>query len=90
MDFSMDNSSISLAELESWKSAECFERFLESQRELVQSQIDQLQKIIVAQCRLTRANPLSKEMAAGALSITGVYSIEILMDFWLLLITKKV
>ncbi|KAK9084192.1 hypothetical protein Scep_030663 [Stephania cephalantha] len=69
MDFSMDNSSISVAELESWKSAECFQRFLESQRELVHSQIDQLQKIVVAQCRLTGANPLSQEMAAGALSI---------------------
>ncbi|KAK9146894.1 hypothetical protein Sjap_006797 [Stephania japonica] len=69
MDFSMDNSSISVAELESWKSTDCFQRFLESQRELVHSQIDQLQKIVFAQCRLTGANPLSQEMAAGALSI---------------------
>ncbi|XP_058084253.1 homeobox protein LUMINIDEPENDENS-like [Magnolia sinica] len=50
-------------------SLESFLRFLESQQELFHSQIDQLQKIVITQCKLTGANPLSQEMAAGALSI---------------------
>ncbi|XP_009383536.2 homeobox protein LUMINIDEPENDENS isoform X1 [Musa acuminata AAA Group] len=44
-------------------------RLVESQRELFHSQIDQLQKLVVAQCKLTGVNPLAQEMAAGALSI---------------------
>ncbi|ONK54929.1 uncharacterized protein A4U43_UnF9620 [Asparagus officinalis] len=44
-------------------------RLVHSQKELFHSQIDQLQRIVVAQCKLTGANPLSQEMAAGALSI---------------------
>lgn len=50
-------------------SAESFARLLDAQKELFHSQIDQLQKLVVAQCKLTGANPLSQEMAAGALSI---------------------
>ncbi|PKI42181.1 hypothetical protein CRG98_037420 [Punica granatum] len=46
-----------------------FLKFLESQRELLHSQIDQLQNVVVTQCKLTGVNPLSQEMAAGALSI---------------------
>ncbi|URD83851.1 hypothetical protein MUK42_02586 [Musa troglodytarum] len=44
-------------------------RLVESQRELFHTQIDQLQKLVVAQCKLTGVNPLAQEMAAGALSI---------------------
>ncbi|XP_052196130.1 homeobox protein LUMINIDEPENDENS [Diospyros lotus] len=42
---------------------------LHSQMELFRSQVDQLQNIVVTQCKLTGVNPLSQEMAAGALSI---------------------
>eukprot|EP00252_Welwitschia_mirabilis_P026467 TRINITY_DN8696_c0_g1_i1.p1 TRINITY_DN8696_c0_g1~~TRINITY_DN8696_c0_g1_i1.p1 ORF type:complete len:1187 (-),score=265.59 TRINITY_DN8696_c0_g1_i1:419-3979(-) len=42
---------------------------LHSQRELLFSQLDEFQRIVIAQCRLTGINPLSQEMAAGALSI---------------------
>ncbi|XP_025888793.2 homeobox protein LUMINIDEPENDENS-like isoform X1 [Solanum lycopersicum] len=42
---------------------------LDSQKELLNSQIHQLQNIVVQQCNLTGINPLSQEMAAGALSI---------------------
>ncbi|XP_060667410.1 homeobox protein LUMINIDEPENDENS isoform X2 [Ziziphus jujuba] len=57
------------SELEIGSSAQSFQKFLNSQRELFHSQIDQLQKIVVTQCQLTGVNPLSQEMAAGALSI---------------------
>ncbi|XP_010269459.1 PREDICTED: homeobox protein LUMINIDEPENDENS-like isoform X2 [Nelumbo nucifera] len=50
-------------------STNTFQMFVESQKELFDEQIDQLQKIVVRQCKLTGANPLSQEMAAGALSI---------------------
>ncbi|CAI8615060.1 unnamed protein product [Vicia faba] len=58
-----------LSELEVGSSVESFQRFLVSQRELLHSQIDQFQEIVVTQCKLTGVNPLSQEMAAGALSI---------------------
>ncbi|KAI4301367.1 hypothetical protein L6164_034654 [Bauhinia variegata] len=57
------------SELEIGNSVESFEKFLVSQKELFHSQIDELQKIVVKQCKLTGVNPLSQEMAAGALSI---------------------
>ncbi|KAJ1412645.1 Homeobox-like domain superfamily [Sesbania bispinosa] len=56
-------------ELETGSSVESFQRFLVSQKELFHSQIDQFQEIVVTQCKLTGVNPLSQEMAAGALSI---------------------
>ncbi|URD83852.1 hypothetical protein MUK42_02586 [Musa troglodytarum] len=37
-------------------------RLVESQRELFHTQIDQLQKLVVAQCKLTGVNPLAQEM----------------------------
>ncbi|KAK3041464.1 hypothetical protein RJ639_000441 [Escallonia herrerae] len=46
-----------------------FKELLDSQTELFRTQIDQLQNIVVSQCKLTGVNPLSQEMAAGALSI---------------------
>lgn len=57
------------SELEIGSSVDSFKTFVDSQRELFHSQIDQLQKIVVRQCKLTGVNPLSQEMAAGALSI---------------------
>ncbi|KAL9228169.1 hypothetical protein vseg_003778 [Gypsophila vaccaria] len=42
---------------------------MELQKELFHRQIDELRNIVVAQCKLTGVNPLSQEMAAGALSI---------------------
>ncbi|KAJ7972921.1 Homeobox protein LUMINIDEPENDENS [Quillaja saponaria] len=58
-----------LSELEIGTSVESFQKFVDSQSDLFHSQIDQLQKIVVKQCKLTGVNPLSQEMAAGALSI---------------------
>ncbi|MCD7447921.1 hypothetical protein HAX54_036289 [Datura stramonium] len=46
-----------------------FTSLFDSQKELLRSQIDQLQNIVLHQCTLTGVNPLSQEMAAGALSI---------------------
>ncbi|KAK4418165.1 Homeobox protein LUMINIDEPENDENS [Sesamum alatum] len=42
---------------------------LDGQRDLFQNQIEKLQQIVATQCKLTGVNPLSQEMAAGALSI---------------------
>ncbi|KAK6937421.1 hypothetical protein RJ641_030929 [Dillenia turbinata] len=46
-----------------------FQKVLDSQRELFHYQIGQLQTLVLTQCKLTGVNPLSQEMAAGALSI---------------------
>lgn len=46
-----------------------YEGLLESQKELLSKQICELQNIVSRQCKLTGVNPLSQEMAAGALSI---------------------
>ncbi|KAK4357278.1 hypothetical protein RND71_022888 [Anisodus tanguticus] len=46
-----------------------FISLFDSQKELFRSQIDQLENIVLHQCNLTGVNPLSQEMAAGALSI---------------------
>ena len=51
-----------LVELDVGNSAESPTALLNSQRELFHSQIEQLQKLVVAQCKLTGANPLSQEM----------------------------
>ncbi|KAL8207736.1 hypothetical protein R6Q57_007148 [Mikania cordata] len=45
------------------------EELLESQKVLISKQIYELQNIVSKQCKLTGVNPLSQEMAAGALSI---------------------
>ncbi|XVF72565.1 hypothetical protein PTKIN_Ptkin12aG0131500 [Pterospermum kingtungense] len=58
-----------LAELEIGSTVESLQKFIDIQRELFHSQIDQLQNVVVTQCKLTGVNPLAQEMAAGALSI---------------------
>lgn len=58
-----------LTETEIGSSVESFQKFVDSQRELFHNQTDHLQRIVVTQCKLTGVNPLSQEMAAGALSI---------------------
>ncbi|KAK7378954.1 hypothetical protein VNO80_04405 [Phaseolus coccineus] len=65
----MDAWNEDFVEQEIGSSAESFQKFLLSQRDLFHSQIDQFQEIVVTQCKLTGVNPLSQEMAAGALSI---------------------
>ncbi|XP_076950363.1 homeobox protein LUMINIDEPENDENS-like [Bidens hawaiensis] len=46
-----------------------YEELLESQKALISKQICDLQTIVSKQCQLTGVNPLSQEMAAGALSV---------------------
>ncbi|KAK8614570.1 hypothetical protein V6N13_068370 [Hibiscus sabdariffa] len=65
----MDVLKENLAELEIGSTVESIQKFIDIQRELFHSQIDQLQKVVVTQCKLTGVNPLAQEMAAGALSI---------------------
>ncbi|KAK8283341.1 hypothetical protein V6Z12_D08G088000 [Gossypium hirsutum] len=65
----MDVLKENLAELEIGSTVESIQKFIEIQRELFHSQIDQLQNVVVTQCKLTGVNPLAQEMAAGALSI---------------------
>ncbi|KAL5712963.1 hypothetical protein ACHQM5_015083 [Ranunculus cassubicifolius] len=60
---------ITLTEINIGDSVESFSKFLETQKNLFHSQVDHLQNIVTTQCRLTGVNPLSQEMAAGALSI---------------------
>lgn len=42
---------------------------LNSQKELFHSQIDQLQDVVVTQCKLTGVNPLAQEMVGCDLDI---------------------
>ncbi|XAR61293.1 hypothetical protein NMG60_11034943 [Bertholletia excelsa] len=56
-------------ELAVFGSTPTFQGLLDSQKGLFHSQIDQLHSIVATQCQLTGVNPLSQEMAAGALSI---------------------
>ncbi|XP_060969995.1 uncharacterized protein LOC133028990 [Cannabis sativa] len=49
-------------EIQIGTSADSLAKSLDSQRELFHSQVDQLQRIVVTQCKLTGANPLSQEM----------------------------
>ncbi|XP_019440851.1 PREDICTED: homeobox protein LUMINIDEPENDENS-like [Lupinus angustifolius] len=65
----MEVSNDDFMEVEIGSSMESLQNFLASQRDLFHSQIDQFQQIVVTQCKLTGVNPLSQEMAAGALSI---------------------
>ncbi|EOX94988.1 hypothetical protein QUC31_004795 [Theobroma cacao] len=65
----MDVLKENLAEVEIGNTVESLQNFIDLQRELFHSQIDQLQNIVVTQCKLTGVNPLAQEMAAGALSI---------------------
>ncbi|XP_073284728.1 homeobox protein LUMINIDEPENDENS-like isoform X2 [Primulina huaijiensis] len=51
------------------RAATSYQELLEAQNDLFKTQIGKLQKIVLTQCKLTGINPLSQEMAAGALSI---------------------
>lgn len=58
-----------ISEIDIGTSTASFKKFVDSQNELFNSQVDQLGSIVLKQCELTGVNPLSQEMAAGALSI---------------------
>nr|CAB3475352.1 unnamed protein product [Digitaria exilis] len=58
-----------LAEVGSVAGAGSIPAMVAAQQEMLHEQVDQLQRLVVAQCRLTGVNPLAQEMAAGALSI---------------------
>lgn len=58
-------------------------RLVESQRELFHSQIDQLQKLVVSQCKLTGVNPLAQEMVSLRLEFRGLLDITFVgFDFF--------
>ncbi|KAM3335280.1 hypothetical protein ACQJBY_029605 [Aegilops geniculata] len=52
-----------------WGGAGSIPAMVAAQQQQLHAQADQLQRLVVAQCRLTGVNPLAQEMAAGALSI---------------------
>ncbi|KAL2900429.1 Homeobox protein LUMINIDEPENDENS [Bienertia sinuspersici] len=56
-------------EIQIGSSIETFQKAMDSQQRIFHTQIDQLRSIVVTQCKLTGVNPLSQEMAAGALDI---------------------
>ncbi|XP_074278959.1 homeobox protein LUMINIDEPENDENS [Silene latifolia] len=57
------------SEVEIGASMASLQNAMESQKQLFHKQIDHLRNVVVTQCKLTGVNPLSQEMAAGALSI---------------------
>lgn len=76
-----EDSGVSLMEVDVGDSAELFWRFLESQRELFRSQVDNLQRIVVEQCKLTGANPLSQEMVLCLL----FFSLDVIVQCFVVL-----
>jgi hypothetical protein len=62
------------SELEMGTSVDSFKRFVDSQKELFHNQIDELQRIVVAQCKLTGVNPLSQEMVRACVRPAFVFS----------------
>ncbi|PIN02364.1 hypothetical protein CDL12_25124 [Handroanthus impetiginosus] len=64
MEFSKETQLMELA-----APSKSYQDLLDAQRDLFQNQIEKLQQIVATQCKLTGVNPLSQEMAAGALSI---------------------
>lgn len=65
----MEHSRENQLELVVSNSSTSLEECLHAQKDLFRSQIDELENIVLTQCKLTGVNPLSQEMAAGALSI---------------------
>ncbi|RWW45108.1 hypothetical protein BHE74_00049083, partial [Ensete ventricosum] len=65
-------SSGALVELDVGDSMQSLSRLVDSQRELFHSQIDQLQQLVVAQCKLTGVNPLAQEMVRFLLSFRAL------------------
>ncbi|XP_062230494.1 homeobox protein LUMINIDEPENDENS [Phragmites australis] len=58
-----------LVEASGWIDAGAIPAMVAAQQEMLHAQVNQLQRLVVAQCHLTGVNPLAQEMAAGALSI---------------------
>lgn len=58
----MDVLKENLTELEVGSTVESLQKFIDFQKDLFHSQIDQLQKVVVTQCKLTGVNPLAQEM----------------------------
>lgn len=55
-----------------------FSDLIDSQKELIQNQIEHLQNLVVAQCKLTGVNPLSQEMVCF---IDMLYNVWVYMLF---------
>ena len=55
-------------------SSETLQRSLEIQRDLFHSQVDQFQRIVVKQCKLTGVNPLSQEMVSVFFFFFGFFN----------------
>eukprot|EP00249_Psilotum_nudum_P020041 c27534_g1_i1 orf=407-1156(+) len=53
--------------LEKPPDASSLQRLLDAQRQIIHRQIEDLQRLVVMQCRITGANPLSEEMAAAVM-----------------------
>ena len=51
-----------ISEIDIGTSTASFKKFVDSQNELFNSQVDQLGSIVLKQCELTGVNPLSQEM----------------------------
>ena len=51
-----------MSEIDIGASMASFKKFLDSQNDLFNSQVDQLGSIVLRQCEITGVNPLSQEM----------------------------
>lgn len=62
-------------EIEIGSSVESLMELLDSQKEIFHSQIDQLQDVVVTQCKLTGVNPLAQEMVGHRFNVFGIESL---------------
>ena len=66
-----------------------FESLLEAQRELIHSQLKDLQKLALRQCQITGTNPLAQEMVRCPRTYTRTYNTPFFSHMSFLLFSRK-
>lgn len=74
-------------EIEIGSSVESLMELLDSQKVLFHSQIDQLQDVVVTQCKLTGVNPLAQEMVGHLFDV--LWYLKFVFFFWGMVICSK-
>lgn len=69
-------------EIEIGSSVESLMELLDSQKVLFHSQIDQLQDVVVTQCKLTGVNPLAQEMVGHRFDVLWYLKFVFFFGVW--------
>lgn len=76
-----------LAEAGSGAGAGSIPAMVAAQQEMLHEQVDQLQRLVVAQCRLTGVNPLAQEMVSRFYPLMRFYPLLLLRFAHCMLLT---